>query len=106
MKFMTFSIYGADQIKEASRIGDTLAKSPPQGIKYLAKYACLSNPFPGRILPPNAIVTMAIVECDSDESMAAVALQWALAGIEVIRVPIMEAAAVDGASEMVEILLN
>lgn len=96
MKFLSFTAFDVSRAKEMAQISDRVWGSPPKGIKMLSNHICLSPPFPG--LPPTTMVTVAIMEADSAEAMAAAAYPMMLSGATITRIPVMELA-VGGASK-------
>ncbi len=97
MKFLRFIAADAAKGAEVSQVADKLWASPPKGIKALATYTCLGIAFPG--LPPHTVLSIVVVEAESDEAMAAVTWPLALAGAEIWHVPVLEVPVV-GAAEV------
>jgi hypothetical protein len=94
MKFISFGIYDVAKTAEVAQAADKVAKTP--GRKSLASYTCMGLAFPG--VPPNTLVTIEVVEYESNEAMAAVQYPVALAGATVWAVPVLEWTAGRGAA--------
>jgi hypothetical protein len=92
MKFLSINTYQVDRLEEAAKATAKLNANPLEGYKILTMYSCQANPFPGTELPPGTMVTIAVLECDNAESMAAAALEMTRAGVNVNRIPVMEVA--------------
>ncbi len=88
MKMLAISVYDPSKTAEISKVSDKVLPNTP-GYKPLAMYVCLGNPFPGEI-PPNSAVTVAIIEAENENALAAVHYPLALAGVSIHRVPILE----------------
>lgn len=86
MKFLSFGIYDVAKTPEVAQAADKVAKTP--GHKVLASYTCQGLAFPG--VPPNTLVTIEVVEYESNEAMAAVQYPIALAGATTWVVPVLE----------------
>ena len=97
MKFLTFSLVDVAKIAEVAQASDKAWASPPPGIKVLANYTCQGIAFPG--VPPNTLVTIGVVEAESNEAMAAINWPIALAGATLWNVPVLELP-VAGAAEV------
>jgi hypothetical protein len=80
-----FDVAKAAEVAAAS---DKLEASPPRGIKTLASYVCQGIVFAG--VPPNTLVSIDIVEAESNEALAAANYPLALAGASLWNVPVME----------------
>ena len=96
MRFLRFSMMDTANIPQVSQASDKAMANPPPGFKVLSIDACLSIAFPGQ--PENTIVSVAIVEAESAEALAATAYPITLAGATVWNVPVMEVP-VTGAAE-------
>ena len=90
MRFLTYVVFPLDKAAELAKLGDETTTNPPEGYKTLAKYNCLSNPFPGVQLPQGTTVVVSICECDNEQAMAATNLPLMFAGATVHRIPILE----------------
>lgn len=88
MRYLRFSMVDAADVSKVAQASDKAMASPPQGYKVLAINACLGLAFPSQ--PANTIVTVAIVEAESGEALAATSYPMMLAGATVWSVPVME----------------
>jgi len=88
MKFLTFTVTDMAKVPEVAQVSDKVWASPPPGIKVEANYVCLSPPFPG--VSPNTLVSIAIVDAESAEAIAATSYPMMLAGANIHRVPLLE----------------
>jgi len=88
MKFLRFAVMDVAKAADVSQASDKTWASPPPGAKLLAQYACLGIAFPGQ--PANKIVSIAILEADSDEVLTATTYPVALAGADLWNVPVIE----------------
>jgi hypothetical protein len=86
MKFLVFSMYDTAKMAEVAQAADKVATTP--GAKGLAQYVCMGMPFPGH--PPNAGLTIGVVDFESSEAMAARLYPLELAGASVWAVPVLE----------------
>ena len=86
MKFITFHMFDVAKAAEVAQASDKVAKTPGQ--KILAQYVCEGLAFPGQ--PPNTIVSIGIVEVESNEALAAAEYPVALARATVWSVPVLE----------------
>ena len=86
MKFITFNMFDVAKTAELAQAIDKVAKTPGQ--KILAQYVCEGLAFPGQ--PPNTMVSIGIVEVESNEALAAAQYPVALAGATVWSVPVLE----------------
>ena len=99
MKFLLFAMWDAAKTAEVAQAADKAWASPPPGIKMLAHYLCQGIPFPGVLLPPNTLVSVGIIEADTNEALATAAYPVVLAGAAVWHVPVLELP-VSGAAEV------
>jgi len=88
MKFVQFNTFDVAKAAEVSAASDKFWASPPPGVKMLADYVCLGIPFSG--VPPNTVVSLAVVEAESAEALTAVTYALALAGASLWNVPVLE----------------
>jgi len=95
MKFLSFGIVDVAKVAEVAQVSDKVWASPPLGIKALAIYMCQGIAFSGQ--PPNTLLTIAVLEAESNEAMAAVNYPMALAGATVWNVPVLELPVAAGA---------
>jgi len=86
MKFITFYMFDVAKTAEVAQASDKVAKTPGQ--KILAQYVCQGLAFPGS--PPNTMVSMSVVEAESNEAMASAHYPVALAGASLWSVPVLE----------------
>ena len=86
MKFVGFVMYDAAKAAEVAQASDKAAETP--GRKVLAGYVCEGLVFPGQ--PPNTMVSISIVEYESNEAMATAMYPMGLAGATVWVVPVLE----------------
>jgi len=89
MKFLRFSMFDAAKTAEMSQVSDKVMANLPPGLKVLAAYTCLGNPFPATV-PPNALISVAVMEAESAEAIVATAYPAMLAGAQMWYVPVME----------------
>jgi len=94
MKFLVFATYDVAKTADVAQASDKADKMP--GHKVLASYTCMGIPFNG--VPPNTLVTIRVIEYESDEAMAATQYTVALAGATVWAVPVLEWTAGSGAA--------
>ena len=99
MKFLLFAMWDAAKTAEVTQAADKVWASPPPGIKRLAHYICEGITFPGVLLPPNTLVSVGIIEADTNEAIAAASYPMVLAGVSVWHVPVLELP-VAGAAEV------
>jgi len=97
MKFVRFLMTDVAKVAGVAQAADKVWASPPPGVKLLASYACQGLPFSGVL--PNTIVTIRLVEAESNEAIAAITWPVSLAGASVWNVPVMEMPAV-GVAEL------
>jgi len=97
MKFMSFFIVDVDKAADVAQVSDKVWANPPPGIKALAQYTCQGIAFSGQ--PPNTLLTIGVIEAESNEAMAAVNWPVALAGAMLWNVPVLELPVV-GAAEV------
>ena len=97
MKYLGITTYNVDRLAEVAKAADNLGKNPPEGYKLLAMYTCQAVPFTNMNLERGDMVTISVVECDSDESLAAANLAMTMAGATVNRIPVLQVSA--GAAE-------
>lgn len=90
MKFLLFTMWDAAKTAEMAQVHDKVWSSPPPGVKMLADYICQGMPFPGVLLPPNTLVSVGIIEAESNEALAAAAYPVVLAGASLWHVPVLE----------------
>jgi hypothetical protein len=86
MKFLSFIMCDVAKQAELAQVVDKVAKTP--GRKVLAQYTCMGIAFPG--VPPNTLVSISVVEYESNEAMAAALYPMALAGATLWAVPVLE----------------
>ena len=96
MRFLSFVTFDVAKAAELAKVSDKVWASPPPGIKLLAAYVCQGMAFAG--VPPNTLVSIDIIEAESNEALAAVNYPLALAGASIWNVPVMELPTV-GAAE-------
>ena len=88
MKFLSFAMFDVAKAGELAKVSDKVWASAPPGIKILSAYVCQGMAFAG--VPPNALVSIDIIEAESNEALAAVNYPLALAGASIWNVPVME----------------
>jgi hypothetical protein len=88
MKFLRFTMAKVADISKLTQASDKTMASPPQGYKVLSVDACMGLAFPGQ--PEDTIVSIATIEADSAEVLAATGYPLMLAGATVWTVPVME----------------
>ena len=93
MKFIGVTTYNIKDLAEVAKAADKLGKNPPEGYKLLAMYSCQAAPFSGMELQQGDMVTLSVVECDSDQAMAAANLEMTIAGATVNRIPVLQMSA-------------
>jgi len=97
MKSVIFAMMDVDKTAEVARANDKVWVSPPPGVKLVASYVCQGLAFPG--VPPNTVVSIRVVEAESNEAIAAVIWPISLAGASVWNVPVLELPAI-GVAEL------
>ena len=88
MKFLRFTMAKIADISKLTQASDKTMASPPQGYKVLSVDACMGLAFPGQ--PEDTIVSIATIEADSAEVLAATGYPLMLAGATVWTVPVLE----------------
>jgi hypothetical protein len=88
MKFLSFSMVDVAKAADIAQVSDKVWASPPPGIKALAAYTCQGIAFSGQ--PPNTLLTISVIEAESNEAMAEVDYPMALAGTNSWNVPVLE----------------
>ncbi|MBE0415600.1 MAG: hypothetical protein IBX36_03565 [Dehalococcoidia bacterium] len=88
MRFLRFSMFDVAKAGDVSEASDKVWKSPPPGVKMLARHICLGIPFPG--FPLNTMLSVDLIEAESTEALLAVTYPQALAGASVWYVPVIE----------------
>ena len=88
MKFLRFTMMNTVDIPKVTQASDKTMASPPQGYKVLSIDACLAMAFPGQ--PEDTIVSIAAIEAESAEVLAATGYPLMIAGATVWTVPVME----------------
>ena len=86
MKFLIFSVFSPDKAAEVAQASDKVASAP--GAKTSAMYVCQGIPFPG--VAPNTMVSIAVVEAESNDAISARIYPLSLAGATVWAVPVQE----------------
>jgi hypothetical protein len=86
MKFITFYMFDVAKAADVAQASDKVAKTPGQ--KILSQYVCQGLAFPGS--PPNTLVSISVVEAESNEAMASANYPVALAGASLWSVPVLE----------------
>jgi hypothetical protein len=86
MKFLIFSVFSQDKAAEIAQASDKVANTP--GAKTSAMYVCQGIAFAG--VPPNTLVTIAVVEAESNDAISARIYPLSLAGATVWAVPVQE----------------
>jgi len=92
MKFLTFAIMDVAKAAEVAKAADKVWASPPPGVKLLVSYVCQGLAFPG--VPPHTVVSIRVVEAESNEAIAAIMWPISLAGASTWNVPVLEMPAV------------
>lgn len=88
MKFVVMAVWDVGTAAELAKITDKTDANPPSGYKSLTRYVCLAHPVSG--IPSGKGVTIAIVEAESADAIAAATYPLMLAGAEVNTVPVIE----------------
>jgi hypothetical protein len=88
MKFISFATFDVAKAAELAKVSDKVWASAPPGIKILSAYVCQGMAFAG--VPPNTLVSIDILEAESNEALAAINYPMALAGASIWNVPVME----------------
>jgi len=86
MKFITFYMFDVAKTADVAQASDKVAETPGQ--KILSQYVCQGIPFPGN--PPNTMVSISVVEIESNEALASAHYPVALAGATLWSVPVLE----------------
>ena len=97
MKFLSFFVVDVNKAADVAQVSDKVWANPPPGIKALAQYTCQGIAFSGQ--PPNTLLTIGVIEAESNEALAAVNYPVALAGAMLWNVPVLELPVV-GAAEV------
>jgi hypothetical protein len=88
MKYLRFSLMNVDKAAQIAQASDKALASSPAGVKMLANHVCLGIAFPDQ--PMNTLVSVAIIEADSAEALAAISYPVMVAGTSIWHVPVME----------------
>ena len=88
MKFLSFTVGDMGKVGQVAQASDKVWASPPPGIKLLATYTCQGIAFPGQ--SPDTLVSVSVIETESNEAMAAVDYPVALAGASLWNVHVLE----------------
>ena len=99
MKSVIFAMMDVAKTAEVVRADDKVWANPPPGTKFLVSYACQGLAFPG--VPPNTVVSIRVVEAESNEAIAAIMWPISVAGASVWNVPVLELPTV-GVAELEE----
>lgn len=94
MKFMTLSVYPVEKTAEVAAASDKVWANQPRERRPEATYILMCVPFD---VPPNSLVSVAISESDSAETMAARVYPLMLAGATVNIIPLLEVPIAGGA---------
>lgn len=86
MKFIAFYMFDVAKAADVAQASDKVAETPGQ--KILAQYVCQGLAFSGQ--PPNTMVSISVVETESNEAMASAHYPVALAGATLWSVPVLE----------------
>ena len=81
MKFVRFLMTDVAKVAGVAQAADKVWASPPPGVKLLASYVCQGLAFPG--VPPHTVVSIRVVEAESNEAIAAITWPVSLAGASV-----------------------
>jgi len=92
MKFLIFAMTDVAKVAGVAQAADKVWASPPPGVKLLATYSCQGLAFPGVL--PNTLVSIRVVEAESNEAIAAITWPIAVAGATVWNVPVLDLPAV------------
>ena len=98
MKFLIFNLIDVPKVPDVSKAADDVWASPPADVKVLGGYTCLGLAYPG--MPSNAIMSIRLVEAESNESLAAVLYPVAVAGATVWSTPVMDLPLGGGVADM------
>ncbi len=98
MKFLIFQLIEVSKVPDVSKAADKVWGSPPAGVKALGGYTCLGLPYPG--MPSNTILSIRVVEAESNESLSAVIYPVAVAGATVWTIPVMDLPLGGGVADM------
>lgn len=98
MKFLIFNLIEVPMVPDVSKAADKLWASPPADVKVLGGYTCLGLVYPG--MPSNAIMSIRLVEAESNESLAAVLYPVMVAGATVWSTPVMDLPLGGGVADM------
>jgi len=99
MKFLVFAMFDVAKTAEVVQAADKVWASPPPGVKRLANYVCQGITFPG-VLLLNTLVSVSIIEADTNEALAATTYPVVLAGASVWNVPVLELPVAAGVAEV------
>jgi hypothetical protein len=88
MKVLRFAVFETLKAADVAQASDGVWASPPSGIKILATYVCQGMPFSDQ--PRNTLVSIQVLEAESNEAIAATQYPVALAGATVNDVLVLE----------------
>jgi hypothetical protein len=88
MKIFVFQLIDVSKVPDVAKAGDKVWGSPPAGVKVLAGYTCQGLAYPG--MPSNTIMSIRVVEAESNEALSAVIYPVFVAGATVWSTPVMD----------------
>lgn len=88
MKFIVFQLIDVSKVPDVAKAGDKVWGSPTAGLKVLAGYTCQGLAYPG--MPSNTIMSIRIVEAESNEAISAAIYPVFVAGATVWTTPVMD----------------
>jgi hypothetical protein len=88
MKLMVSTLMEVSKVPAVSKASDKIWANPPAGVKVLAGYTCQGLAFPD--MPTNTILSIRLVEAESNEDVAAIIYPLAVAGATVWSTPILD----------------
>ena len=97
MKLLRFAIFDTVKAPDTAQASDKEWANPPPGIKIVARYVCQGIPFNG--VPSGSLVSIQVLEAESNEPIATTQYPISLAGATVNDVPVLELPVVAAAGE-------